>query len=320
MLERALGGATRLASATAARLPLDARRRAGAALGTAARALGVRRATVLSQLRASFPGRDEAWVRGTAAGCYRHFGEEIATLAGGASAREAVLGRVRGVESFRADYRSVAPGAAVVVSAHHGNWEVLGALLAAADLEPLAVARRQRGAWNAPLASIRRAGDVEIAYRGGNPSLLAGALERGRCVYLVADQHVSRGGTRLPFLGRPAWVTLGPARLSIATGVPLLFATLEREGDGYLPRVAVVRAGGLPDAESVPGPEGERDAKRAAEASGLTAGWIRLLEVAIRRRPEQYFWFHRRWKERRPERAPAGGGRNVTPSAGTVEA
>jgi len=40
----------------------------------------------------------------------------------------------------------------------------------------------------------------------------------------------------------------------------------------------------------------------------LTREWVALLEAEIRGRPEQYFWFHRRWKTRpdRIGRAPHG--------------
>jgi KDO2-lipid IV(A) lauroyltransferase len=71
----------------------------------------------------------------------------------------------------------------------------------------------------------------------------------------------------------------------------LFFGAAIREGDGYR---AVVE----PVVTDLSGPDAEID---------LTAKWVARLETRVRRHPEQYFWFHRRWKTA-PEDAGSGSG------------
>jgi KDO2-lipid IV(A) lauroyltransferase len=99
-------------------------------------------------------------------------------------------------------------------------------------------------------------------------------------VALVADQDARGRGVFVPFLGRPASTFRGPARLSLETGAPLFFGAAIRDGDGYR---AVVE----PVESDLSGPEAEVD---------LTRKWVARLEAWVRRHPDQYFWFHRRWK------------------------
>ena len=82
------------------------------------------------------------------------------------------------------------------------------------------------------------------------------------------------------FLGRPAATALGPARLALACEVPHYFATTVREGDHYRLEFEVF--------------ETPRRGPRAAEE--LTRMWLGSLERRVREHPEQYYWFHRRWK------------------------
>ena len=303
-LARGLGGLAWVAGAA----PLSFRRGVGRGLGRLAHgAAGIRRETVERQIAASFPDRDAAWVAHTTRRCYRHFGEEFALLAGGPLRLGPALERVRDAGAFGTAVREAAGtgGGCVIVSAHLGNWELFGALLAWLDLRPLAVARRQRRPWDAVLTSLRAGHDVELVRRDEGAGPLMRGLADGRPVLLVADQHATTGSARLEFLGRPAWTFLGPARLSMAARVPLLFAGLVREGERYGPLLETIATGEAGDAA---GGCGESEGAEGGAVAG-TVAWLAALERAIRDAPSQYFWFHRRWKDIRPERRPRPRGR-----------
>ncbi len=309
-LARGLGG---LAWASGA-APLAARRRFGHALGAVAHGVvRARRPVVERQLAASFPERDAAWVAEVARGCYRHFGEEFALLAGGPRRLAPALDRVRDASLYDAALRRAARGGGcVIVSAHLGNWELFGAFLAALGLRPLAVVRRQRPPWDVVLTHLRAGQDVELVRRDEGVGRLVRGLEDGRPVLLVADQHATTGSARLEFLGRPAWTFLGPARLSIAARVPLLFSGLVREGEGY--RALLEPVGGGSGSTGEHGAGGGSGLARTADTPELerTVAWLTTLERAIRAVPSQYFWFHRRWKDIRPERRPRTRGKRTS--------
>jgi len=217
-----------------------------------------------------------------AARCYRHFGEEFALLSGGPKAVQAALARVEASDAVERMYQAGdGTAACVVVTGHIGNWELAGAYLAAAGVPVTAVARRQRGAFGRRLQAAREASGISIIDHDDGVGPVVRALRSGRCVTLVADQHVYKGGEPLPFLGRPARTRLGPVRLAAAAKVPLFFGALVREGTGY-------RA----EWHAIPG-----DLVQSKDPVTATGSWLSLLEDAVKQWPEQYFWFHRRWRK-----------------------
>jgi KDO2-lipid IV(A) lauroyltransferase len=114
-----------------------------------------------------------------------------------------------------------------------------------------------------------------------------GALRRlkaGGAVAMLADQDARRDGVFVPFFGHLASTPIGPAWLSLASGAPLVFGTCLRGADGryearFLPPLV---------------PQGRPD--DANDVLALTRRHTGMLEAAIRERPEQWFWLHKRWK------------------------
>jgi KDO2-lipid IV(A) lauroyltransferase len=260
-----------------------AARRVGRRLGlTAHSMIRVRRRTVERQIAESFPEQSDRWVCETARACYEHFGEEIAVLARPTRARiDRIVGRAQDPEGRLALYGDLLHGesGSIVVTAHIGNWELAGAVLARTGGPVTAVVRRQRGAFDRRVQRIRRAFGLEVVYHDESAWRVRRALRAGHALALVADQHAGDTGAPVPFLGRPASTFLGPARLSIAARAPLFLGALLREGDEY--RIHLDRI----DEEGI-----------AQDEVDLTRGWVARLEELVREHPEQYFWFHRRWK------------------------
>jgi KDO2-lipid IV(A) lauroyltransferase len=257
-------------------------RRAGRAIaGLAHAGLRVRRRVVETQIRESFPDRDDSWVKRTARASYRHFGEEFGLLASGVTAVRGALGTVRDPGAAADILSSIGGGnrGAVIVTGHLGNWELAGSYLASVGVPLTAVARRQAGRFGSRLSALRSEIGLEVLDQDAGVRPLYRALRSGRCVALAADQHFW-AGEPIPFLGRPAMWRLGPARLAISAGVPLVFGSLVREGKGYLVEVKSIA----------------EEALEAGDAVTATRVWVSVLEEAVRERPEQYFWFHRRWK------------------------
>jgi KDO2-lipid IV(A) lauroyltransferase len=284
----------RAAEAVLGTLPRGLADRLGHGAGSAAWWLGTRRQVVEEQIAAAFPDRDADWVASTTRACYRHFGREIAAIARiGRSGGEALLSPVEGAEEAVALHREVTGGgASIIVTGHIGNWEAAGAYLAAAGLDMAAVVKRQRNpAFNDRMLETRRRAGIEPIYMQDARTRIPLALREGKTVALVADQDAGDRGVFVPFLGREASTFRGPARLALAQGVPLFFGAIVRSGIEY---GSVLEKVELPS--DMPGAGGGS----AAEME-LTRRWVSRLEAQVRQHPEQYFWFHRRWKTR-----PAG--------------
>ena len=172
-------------------------------------------------------------------------------------------------------------GGMISLTAHVGNWEMAGRLLALRSARPthVVVAAEEIQAlerW------VRRDGDGVRFVPRTMPTVslqLVAALRRGEVVAVQGDRALgTRGDTLVPFFGRPAPFPLGPFILARALRVPVVpaFCMLGPD-DRYtvtMPEPLAVAAGG------------EEEALRA---------WVALLEETVRRHPTQWFNFFDIW-------------------------
>jgi len=282
----------RTAEGFLAALPEGAATRLGGAVGGLAWRLGVRRDVVERQVAETFPDRDPEWVASVSRACYEHFGRELATVARiGSEGGDFLLPNILEGQKAVALHREVTGGGgAIIVTGHVGNWEAAGAYLAASGLRMAAVVKRQRNpSFDARMIRTRLRAGIEPIYMQDAHVRIPEALREGKTVALVADQDAGKRGLFVPFLGKDASTFRGPSRLALSQNVPLFFGAAVRIGSGY---GAVLE-------------EIERPPADEASELEMTRRWVRRLEVQVRAHPEQYFWFHRRWKTRPAER-PAG--------------
>jgi KDO2-lipid IV(A) lauroyltransferase len=182
--------------------------------------------------------------------------------------------------------RALARGrGAVVLSAHLGNWEVLGAALAARGYPMNIIARRIFDPRSDRLLNRwRRACGVRVVTRQDGLFPAVRALRRGEVVGTLADQDTRGPAVFADFFGRPARTPEGPFRIARRTGAALVPLWIHLGEDGVhrvrvLPEIPPPAQGGI-----------HADAER----------WHRILEEAVRERPEQWVWHHRRWKSSPP--------------------
>jgi len=111
-------------------------------------------------------------------------------------------------------------------------------------------------------------------------------LKSGGGVGILIDQRVREDqGIEVPFFGHPAWTHQILARVARKTGAPVVptFALRDAPGRYTLRYEAPLMAEDLTEAE--------------VEDVPLTARYMAVLEAAIRDRPEQWLWYHDRWKQ-----------------------
>jgi len=179
---------------------------------------------------------------------------------------------------------------AVLVSAHFGNWEWVGAY-GAHMLGPLTVISRET-APTRPVVQARMSKGITLIARRDTGAMLR-VLKDGGMLAMLVDQHAARGGILVDFLGRPAWTSIGPAVLAARTGAHVIPGFLVRRYQGrpfkfeMHPEVQLVKTG-----------------DREADVRENTRRINVAIELAIRAHPDNWLWLHNRWKPLKPV-APA---------------
>jgi KDO2-lipid IV(A) lauroyltransferase len=245
-------------------------------------------------LRHAFPEKSAAEIDALVRGCYRHF----LTIA----VEMALLPRKLRTSNWRTFGKIVnaapvvggliGPRPLLVVTAHFGNWELAGYALGALGFRTYAIARvLDNPHLERFLNRFREGTGQTIIAKKDDFDRLTAAMKAGGKVSTLADQDAGARGVFIDFFGRPASAHKAVALMAL-------------EFDARIVVVGVPRIGGPLEYEIVC--EDSFDAAEYADrpdaVKAITQRYHAALERLIRRHPEQYFWLHRRWKTRPPER------------------
>lgn len=272
--------------------------RIGGAVGEAFLAIGSRRRTILAfNIDLAFPEMPGERRRSFAREVARHFGRvaldalRLQRVDTADFRQQATLVGEENIDAAAAEGRGF-----LYLSAHLGLWEV--AALAAGLVRPeklLAVNRPlDNPLLEAELVRFRRRfGNEPLGKRNVVRAILQ-HLQSGGSVGFLIDQRVDPSvGVRVPFFGQPTWTHPILARIARKTGAPVVPACALWDGPGKytVHCYAPVFVDDLPAAE--------------LEDVALTAKWSEITEWMIRQRPEQWLWFHDRWRDIRLARQGA---------------
>jgi KDO2-lipid IV(A) lauroyltransferase len=175
---------------------------------------------------------------------------------------------------------------AVTLSGHVGSFELLAAFHVASGAQVSVIGRIPNySGVEIALRELRTAYGVEVLWRN-DPSAarkLIEALRAGRVVAALIDQDVNLENTFVPFFGRPAAYPSAVIRLAIKKKVPILSSFIVRTA-ATRHRVITDRIAYDPD-----------DPQAVEHVLRIFNG---RLEALICEYPEQWIWWHRRWRRR----------------------
>jgi KDO2-lipid IV(A) lauroyltransferase len=225
---------------------------------------------------------------------FQHFGRGLVDFLRAPTRRWADLSRLVSCEGWGHVEDALTAGRGVLlVSAHLGNWEVLGRWLATVKNVPLTVVAREpeSKALGAYMRAMREGAGFKVLSKGASARGLLGALRRGEAILILVDQN--SGDVFAPFFGVTAGTASGAATLALHSGAPLVpIYCLEAPDHSFRvvchPPVAVTTP--------VSRPAAEQRADRQDEIVRVTARLNAVLEEMVRQYPDQWLWLHNRWK------------------------
>jgi KDO2-lipid IV(A) lauroyltransferase len=263
-----------------------------------------RRRVALDNLVAAYPelaaqpGRADELVREM----YRHFVRAVVEAL--------LLGRKLHITNWRS-YLTLYPAvgmpramlapdrAALLITGHFGNWELLGYATGAMGFKSYAIARVLDNPYLERYTHRLRqsSGQTLIAKKDDFDRLTE--VMRGKAkVATLADQDAGPRGVFINFFGRPASTHKAVALMAIEFDAVMVVFGVPRVNRALHP--ALPPAKGMEsvfyavEVEDVIDPRDFADRPDAVKA--ITERYTAALERLIRRHPEQYFWLHRRWK------------------------
>jgi KDO2-lipid IV(A) lauroyltransferase len=269
--------------------------------------LPLRRRVILDNLRRVYGDtQDESGIVALAQAHYGHlwklFGEFLRDRWLSQEQQRALI-RIENLDAFVAAHEQ--GKGVLLLTGHFGNWEV--ATVAGIGGFPEMrgrfhfVRRALKPEWFDRLVTRRfqKAGFGVLPKRG-SLDLMLDRLAQGDAIVFAFDQHASPpDGIAVDFFGTPAWTFKSLAIIALATGAPVVPATSWRDADG---RHVLRFEAPIPIV----------DHASTTEAIRLTTlAFNAALELLVLRRPEQWYWVHRRWKNvavrarRRKARAPS---------------
>ncbi len=277
----------------------------GGALGTIAfRVLGKHREIAHKNLeRALGPALSAKEKERIARGVFRHLAImlfEFTRLPWLSRGRMEGLVKWSGLENMD---RALARGRGVIIlTAHFGNWELLGACLGLAGYRSEVVVRKlDNELFERFVTWVRTRSGNNMIYKKAAMRRLLKSLSANSAVTILIDQNAKRReGFFVDFFGLPACSNKGPALLALASGAPVVPVFIRRQGLGHLIEV---------QQEVEVADTGDRE----KDAAVNTARFAKVVEEMVRRHPEEWFWVHNRWKTR-PVPGDAGKGRGGKPA------
>ena len=236
-----------------------------------------------------------AEVREMARGSLRHFFRNFVDI---------VIGLANPPEQFRSGVpvgggelldAALAKGrGAIVLSAHLGNFILLGVRLAMEGYVVSVLVNQPRNGQFARLMNEYRAQARHntIHARPKRDALreLTQALRRNEVAVIIADEYRKGSGVHVPFFGHTVLARRGTATLALRTGAAVLPAYLVRDAAGKL-KLTIE-----PELELV------RSDKSSTAIQGNVVSMTQWLEKIVRAYPNQWNWMNIHWQDgSRPE-------------------
>lgn len=247
----------------------------------------------LENLARAFPGRDKEDLVIIARKVFENLGRSAAEFvhaAGNSPASvKALINKRITVEGQHYLNNAIMNNRGVLfLSAHFGNWELLGSVISD-NMSALNVIARpiDNRRIDSLITSLRSVMGAKVLPKKGGLRDALRALKNGGAVAILLDQNTAREeGVFVDYFLQPAATNRGLALIALKSGAAVVPVFIVRENTYshrviYMPEVEIKRSDDL-----------ERDVVT------YTQKFTNIIETIVREHPEQWFWMHRRWKTR----------------------
>ena len=252
----------------------------------------------IENLRASFPDKDEQWVTETGRKSFENL--VMLTMDILMTPRLVRKDNWRRYCTFknaeRVKWLIKEHKGMLLLTAHYGNFELVGYMLGMFGFDIYSVARPLDNRFvNDYLFGIRQRKGQKLIIKKGASSMMEDVVAEGAALGFIADQDAGRKGIFVDFFGRKASTYKSIGLLAMMRNVPIAVGCCRRVDSRFFFSIEVERI--IMPAEWAGKPD---------PLQWVSQEYTSAIESFIRKEPAQYWWLHRRWKTRpRSERRAA---------------
>jgi len=239
-----------------------------------------RKDTALKNLKIAFPDKSDEWINTTLKKCYSFFTYNFLQFLAFPFDPNSIEIEVVGKKYLNNAINE--NSGTVLVSAHFGSWEILGYWFGINNYPLVGIAQKQKNKGaNLFFEEKRQLSGTKQVYRKSSMDSLYEILNANKILGLVSDQDARGKGVFVDFFNKPASTHKGAALFHLNTNASLIFGIcVQKDIEKY--RVEFIPI---------------NPKKKTAE--DITQLYTTIIEQSIKKYPEQYFWFHNRWKTKK---------------------
>ena len=175
---------------------------------------------------------------------------------------------------------------ALLVSAHFGNWDIAGVILAHHYTVSAVAETFSDEQLNQLLQDQRREKGIGIIPLESSMRPILRILQQNQLAAIIVDRPMpANQGTEITFFGHKTYVPGGPAALALKSGAAIVpaFVWYGHHNEFYVKAFKPIY------------PQQVKNTERAAEISRLTQRIYDVLEIMIREWPTQWYMFRQFW-------------------------
>jgi KDO2-lipid IV(A) lauroyltransferase len=243
---------------------------------------------IAHNLASAFPTAAPGFLAELKKNIYTHFGNIFVEIARTFARRnpQAIMARTRIIHPEALERALQKKRGLIIFSAHYGNWEWIPLILHThLNKDIHSIARPMDNQLiEKKVRKFREKMGSKIIYKHGSLRTILTRLEGNEIIYLLIDQNtVPREGVFVDFFAQKASAITTVSQLYLKKSIPVLPVFLHYEGQEII-------------LECLPEINYSRRDNGNEDVLALTQQMTGMIETQIRKFPEQWFWFHDRWK------------------------
>ena len=257
--------------------------------------IGINKKRTIERIKSVFPEKSEKEVKQIAVKSFQNIilnGVEMIRSA--KLSKKWIARHVKDVEYYSNALKEVVTKGkgAVIMVPHSGNWYMAAWAMARYGIPIFAIAAKQRNPYINAWMHRQYGEGLEVLERGSVSVMreIISRLHKGHAFAILPDLRVPEEDVIVPFLNGEANISHGGAMFAVSTGAPIIVAVMRREnGMHTFTHAATI----YPNTDA---PDRREEARR------LMREVMGYIDAEIKRSPEHWFWFNKRWVLQPPQK------------------